>query len=92
MNRLILIAGACLALGACATTAPEPIIKTVYVNVPVAVACVPEMLSGPPEYVDTDEALLTAAGPENRFSLLAAGRIQRIQRQAKTEPVLQACR
>lgn len=84
---------AALLLAGCATTAPpEPVIRTVEVRVPVAIQCVPKGMPEPPAYVDTDAALKSAAGPEDRFQLLAAGRIQRMQRQAVTEPILRTCR
>lgn len=100
MNRLLSTTGLaigagaiCLSLSACATPqAPEPIVKIVEVKVPVAIECVPKNLPDPPRYVDTDEALKKAAGAEDRFVLLAAGRIQRSQRLAKVEPVIAGCR
>lgn len=81
-------------LSGCGTTKapPEPVIRTVEVKVPVAIACVPLGLAEPPAYVDTDAALKSAAGPEDRFQLLAAGRIQRAQRLAQVEPVIKGCR
>lgn len=85
--------GAAFLLAGCATTAPpEPVIVTKEVKVPVAVQCVPKGTPEPPAYVDTDAALKSAAGPEDRFQLLAAGRIQRNQRLAVTEPIIRACR
>jgi len=86
----VAMASAC---AACATKAPpEPIVRTVEVKVPVPVECVPAGLTVPPVYVDTDAALKAAAGPEDRFQLLAAGRIQRNQRLAQVEPVIKGCR
>lgn len=80
-------------MAACATQAPsEPVVRTVEVKVPVSLACVPPSLATPPAYVDTDSALKSAAGPEDRFQLLAAGRIQRNQRLAQVEPVIKGCR
>lgn len=81
-----------LALSACATTPPEPVIRTVEVKVPVAVACVPKTLAGPPTYPDTAQALKAAPGAADRYQLLAAGRLLRAQRLAEIEPVLEACR
>lgn len=80
-------------MAACATQAPpEPIVRTVEVKVPVPVACVPDGLGEPTAFVDTDAALKSAAGPEDRFQLLAAGRVQRNQRLAQVEPVIKGCR
>lgn len=84
--------GAAFLLAGCASTPPEPVIVTKEVKVAVPVSCVPAKTPEPPAYVDTDAALKSAAGPEDRFQLLAAGRIQRIQRQAVTEPIIRACR
>lgn len=78
---------------ACATQAPpEPVVRVVQIKVPVAASCVPASTPEPGAYVDTDAALRLAAGPEDRFQLLAAGRIQRNQRLAIVEPVLRGCR
>jgi hypothetical protein len=93
MIRTILIAAAALSLAACASTqAPEPIVRTVEVKIPVAVSCVPKDLRDPPGYVDGDAALKAAAGPEDRYQLLGAGRIQRKQRLAELEPIIKGCR
>jgi hypothetical protein len=101
MSRTLLDIAAKVALTVCLTSActacatkapPEPVVRTVEVKVPVPVACVPASLGAPPAYVDTDAALKSAAGPEDRFQLLAAGRIQRNQRLAQVEPVIKGCR
>lgn len=82
-----------MVLAGCATKAPpEPIIKVVEVKVPIAIDCVPKGTPEPGAYVDTDAALKAAAGPEDRFQLIAAGRIQRNQRLAIVEPILRGCR
>jgi len=81
-----------LVLGACAHAAPEPVIHTVEVKVPVAVACVPSSIRPSPTYPDTKEALKKSAGPAERYQLLAAGRLLRDQRLAEIEPVIDACR
>lgn len=88
---LIIAAG--VALCSCAS-APAGVPKTVVqtVNVPVSKSCVPSGLGAPPQYVDTDAALRAAPGAEDRFQLLAAGRVQRIGRAREVEPVIQACR
>lgn len=96
MKRLLIIgsiiAWPLLTAGSCATTTPPPIIRTVEVKVPVAVSCVPAALGEEPAYVDSDQALVTAAGPEDRFQLLAAGRLQRNGWLAQVRPVLRGCR
>lgn len=81
------------ACAACASTSPpEPVIKIVEVKVPVPISCVPKGLGPPPQYVDSDAALRAAAGPEDRYQLVYAGRKQRIARQGETEPVIARCR
>lgn len=87
------LGAACLMLGGCATTAPpEPIVTIKEVFVPVAVDCVPKTLGPPPKYVDSSEALRAAAGPDERYQLLAAGREQRVARSGEVEPVITTCR
>lgn len=78
---------------ACATT-PEPQIeiRTVEVQVPVAVSCVPGALPAPPAYRVTRGALLAAPDPAARLVLAAAGFLEREARLAETEPVIAACR
>lgn len=71
---------------------PEPEIRIQRVEVPVAVACVPESLPGPPTYPDTDEALRAAPDAAVRVGLIVAGRELRIQREAEVEPVIAGCR
>ena len=82
-----------LLLASCATNdAPEPVIRTVTVQVPVAVSCVPESLPGPPAYPDTPEAIRAAPDAAARTALIFAGRELRIQRSAEVEPVIAGCR
>ena len=91
--KVALFVGLSSACTACTHTAPpEPVVRTVEIKVPVPVTCVPASLGEPTGYVDTDEALKSAAGPEDLFQLLAAGRIQRNQRLARVEPVIKGCR
>jgi hypothetical protein len=80
-----------IVLAACATK-PEPVIRTVEVKIPVAVACVPKSLAKAPTYPDTAEALKASPGAADRYQLLAAGRLLRTQRLAEIEPVIEACR
>ena len=79
-----------LALAGCATTTPEPVIRTVQVSVPVPVACVPK-LSPPPAYADTDEALRAAPDLFSRVRLLVAGRLQRIAREGELTAAIKGC-
>lgn len=93
--RLIAAAAACAALSACASTGsrpPEPLVITKEIKVPVAVSCVPAKLGPPPAYVDSDQALRSAAGAEDRYQLLYAGRKQRVARADEVESVIAGCR
>jgi hypothetical protein len=86
-----LVIAAVWGLAGCAT-APEPVIKTVEVKVPVAVSCVPANLRQEPSYPDTDAALRATAGPDDLIKLLGAGRLLRNQWLREVRPVLKACR
>lgn len=93
MTRTLLAASAALLLTACGTTPPpEPIVRTVEVRVPVFTSCVPRNLGPAPTYVDSDEALRQAAGPDERYRLVIAGREQRKARSGEVEPVIDLCR
>lgn len=94
MRLLALVAAGVLLTGCAgaAKRAPEPIVVTKEVKVEVAVSCVPAKLGEPPTYVDSDEALRTAAGAEDRYQLLYAGRKQRVARSAEVEPIITTCR
>ena len=92
MSRALILIAA-LALASCATTGrPEPEVRTVTVQVPVAASCVPESLPGPPAYPDTPEAIRAAPDAAARTALIFAGRELRIQRSAEVEPVIAGCR
>lgn len=83
-----------LLLAGCATKPterPEPIIRTVEIRVPVAAHCVPATLSPAPAYPDTDAALKSAAGPDERYWLVVAGRLIRIARLGELETVVAGC-
>lgn len=86
-----LLAG--LALAACSTAppaAPEPIIRTVQVLVPVPVRCAPAI--GPaPEYPDTAEAILNAPDVAERARLYGAGRPLRVQTERELRAALAEC-
>lgn len=94
MKRLMILT---LALAACSTTPdrPEPIIRTVEVQVPVDdPACVRqalEELGPPPVYPDTPAALVTAPNIYERTRLLLAGRELRMAREAALANALRAC-
>lgn len=62
------------------------------VFLPTPVACVPDVLAGPPAYPDTDDALRAAPSPERRWQLILAGRDLRIARAGEVEPVIATCR
>ncbi|WEK38666.1 MAG: hypothetical protein P0Y50_08880 [Candidatus Brevundimonas colombiensis] len=82
---------ACLMLTACATRpAPEPVVRTVDVLVPIATPC--RVSVGPaPDYVDSDEALRTAADIFEAMKLRIAGRDQRQAREAVLQAALDGC-
>lgn len=84
-----------LLLAACQTAqAPEPVVRTVEVRVPVDdPRCVREALArlGTVEYPDTDEALATADTVFRGVQLLQAGRILRIAREAALLGAMRAC-
>lgn len=92
MTRVLLVASAALMLTACGTARPEPVVRTVEVRVPVYTSCVPKNLGPAPTYVDSDEALRQAAGPDERYRLVIAGREQRKARSGEVEPVIDLCR
>jgi hypothetical protein len=91
MGRQIIAAGlAALSLAACATTTPEPVIRTVEVKVPVPVPCKPD-LGSEPAYPDTRQALTSAPDLFERVKLLLAGRELRIAWIGAQAKALKAC-
>lgn len=82
---------ACLSACACARPpAPEPIVRTVEVLVPVPTLCRPDI--GPaPQYADAPEALRQAADIFDAMKLRAAGRAQRQAREAVLQAALDGC-
>lgn len=93
MKRLLiaLSAAAVLPLGACGTVpAPEPIVQTKVVEVPVPTPCKPQ-LSPEPQYPDTDEALAGVTDVFQGTQLLKAGRKMRIAREGELDAALQGC-
>ncbi len=81
-----------LAIAGCSTTRPEPVVRTVFVDRPVAVTCVPDTLGEAPAYADIDDALRRAPDAAARYQLVIAGREQRKARLGETEPVIKGCR
>lgn len=79
-------------LTGCASGPQEPAIRTVQVNMPTPLSCVPEAFPEAPAYPDSDQALKAAASGAERYQLIQAGRILRTQRAAEVEPVIEACR
>lgn len=88
-----LLIPAALALAACAgkTPPPEPIVRTVEVQIPVPQPCVPKTLGAQPIYIDSDKALVGAKDAAERYRLLYAGRKQRDARLGEIEPVIKSC-
>jgi hypothetical protein len=88
--RLLIATASALTLTACAT-ASEPTIRTVRVEVPVAVKCATD--PGPrPEYPDTDAAIAGAPNVFELAKLYRAGRALRIGREAELEASVAGCR
>lgn len=80
-----------LFLTACGTTTPpEPVIRTITVNVPVPVKCAPNIGPGP-DYPDTDEALASVPDIFQGVAILKAGRILRIPRERELLAALKGC-
>jgi hypothetical protein len=81
---------AALLLAACASTS-EPKIRTVEVQVPVAVHCAADA-GNDPQYADTPDALKAASDLFERVKLLLAGRAQRDARLAELKAANSGCR
>jgi hypothetical protein len=87
---IILIGLLVVLLTSCSSQPQEPVIKTVTVNVPVAVPCRKDI--GPePVYADNDAALKAAPDLFTRVKLLLAGRLQRIDRDNKRQASIIGC-
>lgn len=81
-----------LLLTGCATAPIEPVVRTVTVQVPVAIPCVPSNVQKEPAYSDTNDALKTAPDAAERYQLLIIGRQQRMARLSEIEPVIRECK
>lgn len=87
MKRTLILT---LILSGCASQPQEPVVRTVTVNVPVAAPCLKDI--GPePVYADTDAALRAAPDLFTRVKLLLAGRLQRMDRDAKRAAADMGC-
>lgn len=82
---------ACSPVWACARPpAPDPIVRTVEVAVPIATPC--RVSVGPaPAYADSADALRQAADIFEAMKLRAAGRAQRQAREAVLQAALDGC-
>lgn len=76
MIRISLLAGVALSLAACCTT-PEPEVRTVTVQVPTPVTCVPASVDTSPEFRVGVADVGKAAEPAERLRLAAAGFLER---------------
>lgn len=95
MSRALALAAtltlAALLVGCASPPPPEPIIKTVTVNVPVAVHCNPE-IGADPQYPDTPKAIQNAQSIFERVRILLAARIMRMQRERELVAALEGCK
>lgn len=79
----------CLLLAGCASAAPEPVVRTVEIRVPVPVPCVIDLPD--PVYSDTAEALRNAPDIFERVKLLLAGRVERQAQDDAERAARRAC-
>lgn len=91
-HRILAVCGAASVLAGCHTTPDEPIVRTVTVNVPVAVSCVPANARVEPDFKISRADVAAAASPEERYRLTAAGFLERDAFVAEAVPVLRGCR
>jgi hypothetical protein len=91
MRLLLALSILALALVGCAEQ-PVTVIKTVTIDRPVPVACVPADLPPPPTYPDTVDTLKAAQGHDGRYQLLTEGWRLRVWRLDLLEGVVAACR
>src|ERR1700755_2164759 len=55
-------------------------------------SCVPKNLPPPPKYPDSDSALRAAGGAGDRYQLIAAGRLVRLDGLSALEKIIAGCR
>lgn len=85
-------AAALLLLAGCARPEPERIVITQEVRVPIPISCVPAGFPAAPTYSDTDAAIIATAGVDDLLVVLIEGRLERVNRLAKVEVVVEGCR
>lgn len=93
MTRVILLAA--LLLAGCGHTPlapPEPVIRTVTVEKPISVPCVPKDTPQQPAYPDTDAAIRAAPTEEDKLALVVAGRPLRMAWGDLAAGVINKCR
>ena len=93
MRRALPLLVLALSTAACAgRDRPEPEIRTVEVQVPVAQPCdAATRLGAPPDYPDSEEALVSASTLFDQLRLLLAGRLLRIARGEALERAVESC-
>lgn len=88
----LLVAGAaCVALAACATHVPEPVIVTKTVTLQVPVACSAQPIPRPEYMAPTLAALAAMPDMAARYQALSSDIFKRIPYEAGLEQTLAAC-
>lgn len=92
MIRPVLAMGAALALVGCASTPSEPVVRTVTVDRPVPVSCVPASARIEPNFRVSRDAVAAAPDAAERLRLLGAGFLERDAYIGEALPVLRGCK